>query len=343
MKLRVDQLERHLAKTLAPLYLVSGDEPLLVDEARERIRTAARERGFLEREILAVETGFDWGRLAAAADNLSLFGERRVLELRLPGGKPGEAGGRELVRYAERPPQDTVLVVLCPKLEGAAQRSAWYQALDRVGGMVTVWPVDRGRLPEWITQRMRTRGLEPAPEVAALLAERVEGNLLAAAQEVDKLFLLHGPGRVDLETATRAVTDSARFSIYDLVDSVLEGSLPRVVRVLNGVRAEGTDPVLVLWALSREVRGLARMAQAVRDGATLARVLAEHGVWERRKPLVSRGLRRHPVAVWRALLCRCARIDRVIKGAEAGSPWQELLQLGLAVAGGEPMDSALSG
>lgn len=343
MKLRAEQLEGHLAQTLAPVYLVSGDEPLLEAEAVERIRGAARERGYTEREVLTVEPGFEWGRLAAAVGDRSLFGERKVLELRIPTGKPGEAGARELVALAERPPEDAVVVVRTPRLDAAAQRGRWYKALEGAGVVLTLWPVERARLPEWIAARMRARGLEPTPEVSAFLADRVEGNLLAAAQEVEKLLMLYGPGRPDLESVTRAVSDSARFSIFDLVDAALEGSAARVTRVLAGVRAEGTEPVLVLWALAREVRTLARIAQSVEAGATPARALADERVWDRRKPLVSRALRRYPAAGWRRLLRRCARIDRVIKGAETGGPWQELLQLGLAVAGVEPFEAPARG
>lgn len=343
MKLRAEQLDAHLARTMAPVYVVSGDEPLLEAEVVDRIRAAARERGFTEREAFSAEAGFDWGRLAAAAGNRSLFGERKVLELRLPTGKPGEGGARALARLAGRPDEDVVLVVRCPRLDAAAQRSRWYQALERAGAAITVRPVERARLPEWIAARMRARGLEPTPEVTAFLAERVEGNLSAAAQEVEKLLLLYGPGRPDLETVTRAVTDSARFSVFDLVDGALEGNPARVARVLAGVRAEGTEPVLVLWALAREVRALARMAYGIEAGATPARVLAEQRVWDRRRPLVSRALRRHTAGAWRCLLRRCARIDRVIKGAETGGAWQELLQLALAMAGGEPLEAPSAG
>ncbi len=343
MKLRAEQLDAHLAKTLAPVYVISGDEPLLEAEIVDRIRAAARARGFTDREVLAAEPGFDWSRLAAVAGNRSLFGGRTLIELRLPGGKPGDAGARELMRLAEHPSEETLLVVRCPRLDAAAQRTRWYKALEAAGAAIAVYPVERARLPDWIARRMRARGLEPTPEVVSFLAERVEGNLLAAAQEIEKLLLLHGEGRPDLETVTRAVTDSARFSVFDLADAALEGNPARVARILAGVRAEGTEAVLVLWSLAREVRTLARVAHAVEAGATPARALAEERVWDRRKPLVGRALRRLPAAGWQRLLRACARIDRIVKGAEAGDAWQELLQLALAVAGAEPFGAAAAG
>jgi DNA polymerase-3 subunit delta len=331
-RLRADQLAGQLSQSLAPVYFIYGDETLLVNECADAVRTRARELGHSERQVFSVEAGFDWNSLRAAGDSLSLFSERRILELRLPTGKPGKEGAEVLREYAQQPAQDTVLLIISAKLESAARRSKWVQALDQAGVSIAVWPVEAGQLPGWIDRRMRARGMRASREALQLIAGRVEGNLLAAAQEIEKLYLLHGAGELDAETVADLVADSARYDVYGLVDAALAGDAVRAQRVLSGLRGEGVDPVLVLWALSREIRALAAMAQRLpADG--LARVLAAHHVWEKRKPLVGAALKRIRGRQWWGLVQRCARLDLVIKGRVAGSAWDELLQLSLSLAG----------
>ncbi|WJW74881.1 DNA polymerase III subunit delta [Thiohalobacter sp. IOR34] len=332
MQVRPEQLATRLEQGLAPVYLVHGDEPLLVQEACDAIRAAARGQGYAEREVFQVEQGFEWGRLLEAANALSLFAERRILELRLPGGKPGKEGGEALRAYAGRPAEDTLLLVICGKLEPAQRKAKWYQALDEAGVSVQVWPVDAARLPAWIRQRMQGRGLRPSAAAAQLLAERVEGNLLAAAQEIDKLALLH-QGEVDVDAVAAAVADSARFDIFGLVDAALAGEAGRCLRMLAGLRGEGVEPVLVVWALARELRALAGMARELAGGGSTASVMASHRVWKNRQPLVAKGLARYRPAAWQALLGKCAEIDRIVKGQAPGRPWDELVQLCLGMAG----------
>lgn len=336
-QLRPEQLAAQLHRGLAPVYFIHGDETLVVNECADAVRAATRAQGFAERQVFNVEAGFDWNSLRAAGDSLSLFSEKRLLEVRMPNGKPGKEGTAALREYAGRPAPDTVLMVLSGKLEAAARNSKWVQALDRAGVSVTVWPVEAAQLPAWIERRMRARGMQPEREALALLAERVEGNLLAAAQEIEKLFLLNGPGRLDLDTVTELVVNSARYDVFGLVDSALAGDPVHAQRVLAGLRAEGIDPVLVLWALAREIRALAAMAGEVAGGTPPARVLASQRVWEKRKPLIGGALQRVPVPQWRVWLQRCARIDRVIKGRATGSAWDELLQLSLELAGLRPV------
>jgi len=332
-QLRADQLARQLAGGLSPVYFIHGDEPLLVGECADAVRSAARQQGFSDRQVFSADSGFDWNRLAAASDSLSLFSERRILELRLPTGKPGRDGARALCAYAGRLPDDTVLLVISAKLEAAARRSKWVQALDRAGVSVPVWPVETADLPAWIDRRMRGHKMLASRDVLQLIADRVEGNLLAAAQEIEKLYLLQGPGPLDLDGVAELVADSARFDIFTLVDAALAGDAVYAQRVLTGLRAEGVEPVLVLWALSREIRALASMARAVKGGMPLGRVLAERRVWEKRKPLIGAVLQRIRGRQWWLLLQRCAVLDRVIKGRAPGSAWDELLQLTLRIAG----------
>jgi DNA polymerase-3 subunit delta len=332
-QLRVDQLSAHLKQSLVPIYFIHGDEVLLVNECADAIRAVARAQGYTDRQVFTVEPGFDWQSLLAAGDSLSLFAERRIIELRLPTGKPGKEGTGILRDYAQRPPEDTLLLIISGKLEKAARRSKWVQSLDRAGVSIAVWPVDAGQLPAWIERRLGARGMRPSPEALQLIAERVEGNLLAAAQEIEKLYLLHGAGTLDADSVTGLVADSARYDVFGLVDAALAGDVAHTQRILSGLRAEGVDPVLVLWALTREIRALTTMARQLQGGSGLAQVLGAQRVWEKRKPLISSALKRIRGRQWWQLLQRCAHIDRIIKGRAAGSAWDELLQLTLTLAG----------
>ncbi len=333
MRLRPEQLAGHLRSPLLPIYVISGDEPLQAGEAADAVRQAARTQGFAEREVMHAETGFDWGSLSAAADALSLFAERRVLDLRVPGGKPGDAGGKALSAYAERPPEDNILLVSLPRLDKRQQQTKWFKALEAAGAVIQVWPVGQKELPGWIAQRMRSRGLESQPEVVRLLADKVEGNMLAAAQEVDKLHLIFGEGAIDPGEVALAVADSSRFDIFELVDTALSGDAARTARILDGVRGEGVEPVLILWALAREIRSLAGMAAGVAQGAAPDQVIRQNRVWPKRQAAVRSALERHKAGRWEAFLARAGRVDRTIKGAEPGNAWDELVQLALLVAG----------
>jgi DNA polymerase-3 subunit delta len=333
MQLKPEQLDAHLKKSLAPVYFISGDEPLRVLEAADAIRAAARVQGYDERDVLTVQAGFDWNSLLAEAGNLSLFAQRKVIDLRLPSGKPGDAGARALREYAQRPPEDTVLLITAGKLEPAARNSKWVQALEQAGVVSFVWPLDGNEFPAWVQARMRRRGLEPTREAVRMLADRVEGNLLACVQEIDKLYLLRGAGPVDESDILQLVADHARYDVYGLVDAALSGQAARSVHILQGLQAEGTAPPVVLWALAREIRQLAGMAAAVSAGQAIPALLAKYRVWANRKGLVGNALKRLPAGQCRTLLRQCAALDRVCKGQAAGNAWDELLQLTLQLAG----------
>lgn len=338
MKIRPEQISGHLQKNLAPIYLLGGDEPLQIQEASDAIRAKARESGYTEREVLNADKGFDWDGLLQATQTQSLFGDKRLLELRLPGSKPGDQGGRALRAYAENPAPDTILLVICGKLESSATRTKWLQSLERAGAFIQVWPVDSGRLPQWVQQRMRSRGLQPSRDAVTLLADRVEGNLLAASQEIEKLLLLHGAGHVDEAAVAASVANSARFNIYGLVDSSLDGKPARMSRMLSGLQGEGVEPTLVLWAFSREIRALSEMAYGINHGKGVEAILAEKRVWDRRKPLIKKALKRHSLSAWHAMQQKCSYIDRVIKGLAAGMVWDEMLQLGMTLSGERFLD-----
>ncbi len=332
MRLRNDQLASQLQKQLSPIYLISGDEPLQMQEAADEVRSAARSQGFTEREVLDTAAGFDWAALNAAAESLSLFGDRRLLDLRLTSPKVGSEGAKALSAYAEAPPEDTLLLITLPKLERAQSNSQWYKRLEQTGVVVQIWPVEGNRLPPWIEQRLRRAGLIPEPGVVEMLADRVEGNLLAASQEIEKLLLQQGPGVVTQEQLTESVADSARFDVFGLVDTLLAGEAARGLRMLQGLRAEGVATPVVLWALSREIRALAQMAHEVAQGRSPDQVMGAHRVWDKRKALVRRGVQRR-AALWRQLLVICARADRAIKGQDPGDPWSLFEELALGMAG----------
>ncbi len=329
MKVRPDQLERHLKGELAAIYFVNGDEPLLVMESTDRIRAEARKQDYTEREVMDVDAQFDWNLLLDAGNSLSLFAEKRILELRMPSGKPGKTGSQILKEYAERPADDAILIISSGKLEGSAKNTKWFKTLDQQGVVIQCWPVSPQQLPGWISQRLQSKGMSADRDALQLLAERVEGNMLAAAQEVDKLFLLYGEGQLSFEQTATAVADSARYNIYDLVDCALEGDVARTSRIVSGLKSEGVEPVLMLWALSREIRQLARIAE---DSLSADAAMSRLRVWESRKPLLKKALARHRAPRWKLFLKRCAKIDKVIKGVEQGRAWDEVLMLSTQIA-----------
>jgi DNA polymerase-3 subunit delta len=332
MRLRTDQLPGHLQKTLAPIYFLTGDEPLQMGEAADLIRANAVHQGHTEREILEQGPGFDWAQLSGLADSLSLFGERRILDLRLTNPKIGNEGAKVLLGVAQNPPPDTLLLISSPKLERGQLNSKWVKALEQAGVMVQIWPVEGPRLPPWIEQRLRRSGLIPEPGVVEILVERVEGNLLAAAQEIEKLLLLHGAGVISVERLLEAVADSARFDVFGLMDTLLAGDAARGLRILSGLKGEGVPEPVVLWAFSREIRALAVLAFQVARGTSAERAMAAARIWEKRKPLIRQGLRQPP-AHWQGLLVACHRVDRAIKGLDPSDPWRLMQDLALGIAG----------
>src|SRR5262245_48531751 len=332
VKLTADSLSGHLTRQLKPAYLVSGDEPLLAAEATDAIRRKARESGFTERRIFFVERGFDWNELRAETQALSLFAERRVLDVRMPSGKPGE--GAELLRdLVQKPVPDQLLLVSCGKFEYQALQSEWIKAFEQSGVWVQVWPVDVSRLPDWVSARMRSRGLIAEPAAAELLAERAEGNLLAAQQEIDKLALLVKPGPVDAASLSQVVADSARFDVFQLGDAMLRGDARRALRILDGLRGEGVEPTLVLWAVTRELWALWQQSSRDQSGRGAP-------AWQRPNPALlaaAHRLRKVPIADFVRL---AVRVDRTIKGREIGDPWDALVTLVARVAGVSTLSEA---
>lgn len=327
MKLTVDQLNTHLKKDLSPIYCVSSDEDLLLLEAQQLIRQHAVAQGYTEVNQYTLTPSFNWQDLLQKAANLSLFSDRQLIELMIPTGKPGDAGAKQLIAYAENPLPDTILLIISGKIDSASQRSKWYKALQEKGVVIPIWPIDRQRLPQWLKQRMQQVELSCDNQGLTLLAERVEGNLLAAAQEIEKLRLLYGPGPLSLEQMTTAVTDSSRFDVFKLVDSILLGEKKRTAHILQGLRLEGIDPTLVLWAISREYRLLAQISYGMAHGKTLKQCADELSVWDSRLSMFEKAIKNKPLRYFHHLLHKAHEVDCMIKGAKPGDAWLGLLAL----------------
>lgn len=329
MRVKPEQLAGHLKQGLATLYLVFGDEPLLAQEAADAIRAAARREGYGERELFTVESGFNWQNLLASGSNLSLFAERRIAELRIPTGKPGVEGSKTIEQYCSSLPPDTLTLVVCPKLDKTQQNSKWFKALDGAGVAVQVFPVERSRLAEWIAGRLAAQNQRAERDALQFLADRVEGNLLAAHQEIRKLGLLYPEGTLTFTEVKEAVLDVSRYDVFNLAEAMLAGETVRYARVLEGLRGEGVAPTLALWALTQEIRTLARLALGQSRGISLAQGMRDARIWESRQGLIERALRRMSGGKLVAAIKHAARLDRTIKGLERGDVWDELLQLGL--------------
>ncbi len=339
MRLNLRQLPAKLRAGLAPIYLLSGDEPLLVEEALDTIREAARKAGCAGRERYVAERGFDWDVLQRNLDNLSLFAESQLVELRLPTGKPGDAGARHLTALAADPPPDKIIVVMTPALTGRAAQTKWVKSLVDAGVWVPLRPPEASELPAWLAGRLRAAGLEYDAPALELLAARVEGNLLAAKQEIDKLVLLTAGKRVDVDAVRAAVADGARYDVFQFADAALAGDGPRATRILRHLEQEGVAATLVLWSLVRELTTLSTVTLRAGHGEPLARALSAAGVWSQRESLVGRAARRVGVAGARRLLHQAAAADRIVKGARPGLPWNALLELTLGLAGGAALQA----
>lgn len=333
MRLNSDQLSEQLRRKLLPCYLVSGEEPLQLGEACDAIRKAAKAAGYTTRTLLEVDTYFKWEALRIEADSLSLFSDKKIIDLRIPSGKPGTEGSKALLAYASRPPADTLLLITLPKLERQQTSAKWLTTLVTLGALVTVWPIEGARLHQWLRERMERSGLRPTSEVITLLSERIEGNLLAAAQEIEKLLLLHGTGPLDAEQLLAAATDSARFDLFKLADAALQGNTRRCLRILTGLQAEGTAEPLILWALARETRTLLALRTAIEQGIPLQQALARPDIWEKRRPLLAQGVKRLSRQRLQQLLQRCALADRAIKGRSSEAPWLLFQEIVVGLSG----------
>ncbi|MBL8516126.1 MAG: DNA polymerase III subunit delta [Betaproteobacteria bacterium] len=324
MRVSADQFIARPPKQLAPLYTVHGAEPLLVLEAAETLRALAREHGYVDREVHTVEPGFDWSAMLMAGASLSLFASQRLMEIRIPTGKPGIEGGKALEAFTQKLPDDTVTLVVLPEIDWQGQKAKWFSALALAGTMIEGRAISRAELPAFLAARFKLQNQTAMPDALDFLADQTEGNLLAAVQEVRKLALLAPTGDVSLDTMKDCVLDVSRFHPGQLAEAVHEGDVARLERIVTGLKAEGEPLPLILWQLANECRLMLRVKGVTKGGRPM------HPSQEAR---LARTVRRHTAQSLKAALMQAARVDRMVKGLDGGDPWLGLLQLALLMSG----------
>lgn len=332
MKLSGEDLSHHLARGLAPLYVIHGEALLLAIEAADAIRAAARTAGYAEREVLIAEPSFKWAELRNSAQNLSLFSTRKLVDLRIPSGKPGVEGAQALQDYCQKLNADTVTLVSLPRLDKTALGSKWFTALSAQGVIIAAEEIALNALPAWIASRLKRQNQSADADTLEFLAERVEGNLLAAYQEIQKLALLFPAGPLSFEQVKDSVMDVARYDVFKLSEAMLAGDVARYAHILDGLRAEGTAAVLILWALVEDIRTLSKVLRAMHYSGNLSSALRDARVWGTRQKFVERAVRRFSPAIAERALRQAAHVDKVVKGLRRGNVWDELLQLGVRCA-----------
>lgn len=332
MKISEKQLSSRLNQGLLPCYLVAGDEQLLLQEALDDIRAAARRAGFGTREVLEQTTGFNWDDLASAGSNMSLFSESQIIELRLATGKPGVKGSSTIVNFVENLQPDILFIVSAPYLNRNVLNAKWVKVLAKHGCLVQVWPIGKRELPKWITNRMKSAGLVPDTGAVQLMVDRVEGNLLAAQQEIAKLRLVHGEGPVNEGDVDAAVSDSSRFDVYKLLDAAVGGDAIRAIRILDSFQTGGLEPVILIWALTRELRTLATLADSIRSGVDLSVSMKKVRIWKNRQAIIRSCIGRHQLEEFYSLIKIARAADAAAKGQTQADPWQLATQIILRLA-----------
>jgi DNA polymerase-3 subunit delta len=332
MRINFSQLSGDLAKNLKPIYLISGDEPLQAGEAADAIRLAAKKAGFLNREVFTAEGNFDWKQLSFAADSASIFTDKKILDLRVPTGKFGTEGSKAISEYCENISNDNLLLISTAKLDSASTKSKWFQALDKFGVVVQVFPLEGQDLIQWLQQRLLKRGLQVETAGIKMIAARIEGNLLAAAQEVEKLYVLYGAGQLSTAMVENAVADSSRFDVFKLTEAMLAGKVNRTTRILHALNEEGIAAPVVLWAVSREARALMELKTAQNKEA----VFKKHYIWDKRKQAITETLKRLNLSQLQEIFVLSAKADRQIKGQQSGDCWETLLLVCMLFCGIKP-------
>ncbi|MEX0584261.1 MAG: DNA polymerase III subunit delta [Natronospirillum sp.] len=320
MDIKAEQLDRHLKQNWLPIYVVTGQEPLLVQECLDQLRRSSRAHGCDERQVLQADAQFDWADLLAANQALSLFSAKQIIELHLE-RKPDKAAQEALLAYAADPNTDNVLLVSAEVMDRAGQKTKWFKTFSAQAGVITAWPVKRQDLPRWLSVRAQQLGLDLSPDALQLLAERVDGNLLAAKQELEKLSLLYDQQRVTAEDILDSVVDNARFSVFDLTDGLHEGDLGRSQRILDSLRSEGVEPLMVQWALTRETRLVLELQQRLQSGESFNQACQALRVFANRQQTLQQAVQRVPSGRWHAILQLLQRTDAAVKGSISLDPW----------------------
>jgi len=323
------------SNALPKVILLNGNEPLLVEEALDGVRNALKQHGFTERLKYQLETGFDWNQLTGVGQSVSLFAERRVIEFRVPKSL-GTPGTKAITEYCQNPPEDDTLVIVMPALDKRQRAAKWVKAIESVGWLVDGYDVSLQQFPSWLKKRLQTGALRVEAGVVELMTEQLEGNVMAAAQEVDKLQVLAKNGAVTLKLVTESLADQARFDVYALTDGCLLGDLNRVLRITSRLRSEGIEPVIVVWALVREIRTLAAISSALQQGQNRSMLFKQNRIWSKREPAVNAALNRLCSSSWYNLLEQAAYLDQTVKGqrySEVGSLWYQIEQLCCRICG----------
>ncbi len=337
MRVTLPSLSSQLEQGFGPLYLLFGAEILLVEEALDLIRSGAKAAGYMERLRFTVEPGFDWYQILEHAQAMSLFAEKRLIELRMQSGKPGDAGAKALIEYAEtQKSPDTTLVVISGSIEKRSQGTKWFKSVENNGTVIECPAISADRLPDWVSKRMASKGLNFEFEAVERLCHFVEGNLLAAAQEINLLALLYPDKKITAETIELAIADHARFNVYTYVDACLTGSVHRVTRILQSLRREQIEPIIILWALARDTRILCQLASAMDHGEQPQSLFKRYGIWSSRSGIINAALRRLSRPQWENQLRRIGRADLMVKGAapmQRKDIWEEIESISLAMCG----------
>ncbi len=326
MNIQPQKLGDALGKKLMPVYLIFGEEPLQVMEACDQIRAVCRQSGYDVTERFQVDNArsFNWDELMMAGNSMSLFGDRKIIDLHIPSGKPGNEGSAIFKKWCDDPPPDSVMLISAGKLEGRFRNLAWYKAIDAIGITVQALPLSRQQTAQWIENRLARASLSTDPEGIELLTRMVEGNLLAARQEIEKLAILYPGGQVSPAQVLACVTDSSRYTILDLVDSALQRQPGRALKVLDALRVAGDPPVLICWHLASEVRKIATVAAKTRAGESASRAMMQAGIWKNRQSLVASAMRSRPDQFWLHSISDCSYLDRLSKGLSGGDLWDEI-------------------
>ncbi len=332
MPLKAEQLEQALERSIAPIYLISGDEPLISLECCDLIRGKALAAGYADRQVFGAES-LNWDQVVSETQAMSLFSDKRVLEIRIKNGKVGTEGSKVLTQICENPPEDMLILVDCGKLDRNQLRSKWVKSMDSAGVHVHIWPIKPKELPYWLSARLSQAGIKANRQAIAVLAERVEGNLLAAKQEIEKLKLLLDGDEVDAQAMSAAVADSARYDVFTLLDRILSGDADEVTRTLKGLREEGNDTLSILWAICREIRILIQVSDGLAAGQSMDTACQKAGVWKNRQQLVRSALQRLKPGRLNLLLRQARLVDQLSKGAKKGDAWLEMENMVLTFCG----------
>ncbi len=335
MQAQLPQFENSLNQPIKAAYVFSGEEPLLLMEALDCLRTAAKKQGFDEKIIFDITNDFDWSRLAQETQAMSLFSDKKLIVLNIPNGKPGKVGSKSISDYCASPIEDIVLILACGKVDfRGGKPPAWYKKIDDLGMSVRLWPVKREQLPAWIKQRTIKLGLNLTPAAMAVLVDRTDGNLLATAQELEKLTLLSLDAEVDEETIIKSISDNSHYSIYECIDATLAGKAGLVIKMIHSLEAEHFPEAIVIWALINDLQKLEQLAWFKRTSGLNNAVFMKHQIWKNRQALVTQALNKHNYAFWAACVSYCAKLEKGLKGRQVSAkPYQEILDLLLQIAG----------